>query len=169
MTARQSQGIYQVLHSFHFSGLRTLTNLDSRWFTSCYTIHMRFPFLNKRITPLIPITLCLFLTLLLIIFFVSPATQLNLGFFSLSVLYPVFFLVFLFCFGIGTLLFRNRFHGMLLSLFVICFLLLRLNDLKHPIFFVILAALFVTTEFFFAQSGKHTAKTHRSRIHKESE
>lgn len=124
---------------------------------------MKLPFLNKRITPLIPLTLLLTILLILIIVFVSPHSLINLVLVEFSVLYPVFFLVFLVFFGIGTLLFKSRFHGMLLSLFVIFFLLLRVNDLKQPIFTVILIALFITTEFFFSQSStqKQTRRARR--------
>jgi len=45
-------------------------------------------------------------------------------------------------------------HGFLLALFIISYLLLRLNDLNHPIFFVLLAGFFIALEFFFAQSEK---------------
>lgn len=116
---------------------------------------MRFPFLNKRITPLLPITIILFILVLVIFFLVPPSTQIPLGFTSFSIRYVALTLVYLLFFGIGTLIFKTRLNGTLLALFVISFLVLRLNDLKHPIFFVILAALFITVEFYFSQSGRN--------------
>jgi hypothetical protein len=115
---------------------------------------MRFPFINRRITPLLPITIFLFLLLTAILFFLPPGAQVPFAFISLSMLTLVFPLVFLLFFGIGTLLFRSRFNGLLLGLFVVSALLLRLNDLKHPLFLILLAAFFITLEFFFAQTGK---------------
>jgi hypothetical protein len=115
---------------------------------------MKLPFLNRRITPLVPITLLFLLLLITTILIIPPTMQISVLFFSFSVLYLVFPLVFLLFFGIGTLIFKSRFHGLLLATTVLCFLLLRLNGLKHPLFTVLLIAIFIVLEFFFAQTGK---------------
>lgn len=93
------------------------------------------------------------------VFLVPPSTRIPLpplG--DFSVLFIVFPLLFILFFGIGTLLFKTRLNGLLLSLFVISFLLLRMFDLHHPIFFVILAAFFIAVEFFFFQSGSKSTR-----------
>ncbi len=113
---------------------------------------MRLPFLNKRITPLIPITFVTFLLVLTMAFMVPPTTRIPHPFGSFSILSIVFPLLFILFFGIGTLVFRTRLNGFLLSMFIISALLLRMNDLKHPLFLVILAAFFIALEFYFTQS-----------------
>jgi hypothetical protein len=86
---------------------------------------------------------------------VFPPTYLvSLPFISFSILYMLLALVFIFFFAVGTLSFKTRFNGMLLGLFVVCSLILRINDLKHPLFLILLAAFFIALEFFFNQSGK---------------
>src|SRR5689334_7654710 len=104
---------------------------------------MRLPFLNKRITPLIPITIGLGIMLLLLWFFVPPSRTIPLGFSAFRVLYIGMFLLFVFLFGVGTLLFKTRTNGLLFSLFFISLLALRYFDLKHPLFAVLLLALFI--------------------------
>lgn len=115
---------------------------------------MRFPFINRRLSPLFPIGFVTLLLLTLIIIFIPPSFRLTAPFFSLSIISIALPLVFLLFFAIGTLLFKTRMHGLLLSLFIVSYLLLRLNELNHPIFFVLLAAFFIALEFYFDQSGK---------------
>lgn len=72
-------------------------------------------------------------------------------------------LIFFLFFAIGTLLFKTRTHGFLLASFIISYLILRLNDLNHPIFFILLAGLFIALEFLFAQSEKKHSHNHSSK------
>ena len=115
---------------------------------------MRLPFINRRLSPLFPIGFIALFSLIGIIVFVPPSHRVAFLFFSLSILYFVLPLVFLLFFAVGTLLFKTRMHGLLLALFITSYLLLRLNDLNHPIFFILLAGFFIALEFFFAQSNK---------------
>jgi len=59
----------------------------------------------------------------------------------------VFFLLLaLFLFSLGSYLFKSKIHGALIAMFVIIYLLFRLNNLTHPFFLVLLLALFFTLE-----------------------
>jgi hypothetical protein len=129
---------------------------------------MKFPFIHKRITPLFPITFIVFFCLVLLVVFLPPTFTVSTPLFSFSILYILFLLVFLLFFGIGTLVFKSRSHGLLLSSFVIVFLILRLNDLKHPLFLALLIALFITLEFFFAQTNKkpHVPHAQKDQVRK---
>lgn len=140
--------------------VRSIENSEDQLFFPCvcYTKDMRFPFINRRLSPLFPIGFITFLSLIAIILFIPPSFRFVTPLFSFSILSVAFPLVFVLFFAIGTLLFKTRMHGFLLSSFVTSYLLLRLNDLNHPIFFVLLAAFFIALEFFFALPGK---KHHR--------
>lgn len=51
-------------------------------------------------------------------------------------------------FSLGTYVFKNKAHGTLIAVFVLsCFFFL-LQDLRHPFFFIMLFALFLTLELF---------------------
>jgi hypothetical protein len=62
----------------------------------------------------------------------------------------LFPLLFLFLFSTTTFITKNIKHGMLLGLFVICYLGLRLVNLTHPFFFLLLAGLFLMLELLFS-------------------
>jgi hypothetical protein len=131
---------------------------------------MRLPFLNRRISPLFPISFITLLLLLLLLIFVPPSAQVTLPFVALTAVVFFLLLVFLLCFAIGTLAFTSRFHGFLLASCVLAALLLRLSGLKHPLFIVLVIALFITLEFFFSQSTskKPVSSSRRDRAQKES-
>jgi len=64
-------------------------------------------------------------------------------------IFPVFIISFLlFLFSLITFIFIQKIHGILVSLFIFFYFLLRLFGLTHWIFAVLLFALFVTLEFF---------------------
>jgi len=59
-----------------------------------------------------------------------------------------FLLLALFLFGTGSYIFKSKIHGVLISAFVIIYLIFRLNHLTNPFFLILLLALFVTLELF---------------------
>jgi hypothetical protein len=90
-----------------------------------------------------------FLGLMATIFFFSPDTNLSLSNYKIPLLPLFFLLLFSFFFSLGSFLFKSKIHGLLLGLFVISYLLFRLNNLTHPFFFILLAGLFLTLELLF--------------------
>jgi hypothetical protein len=89
--------------------------------------------------------LSLFVLSALILFF-PPGWILDIGYWKLEILYVFFPLLFLFLFFIGTYLFKSKKHGFFIGLFVMLYLIMRLNSLTHPFFFILLAGLFLTLE-----------------------
>jgi len=106
--------------------------------------------LKKR--PFIYTLLTLFfLTLFsLFIYYIPPAYQFQISNFKFQIIYVFFALLFCLLTSAGALVFRSFKHGILIALFVCLFLIFRLNDLTHPFFVFMLAALFVTLELFFS-------------------
>ncbi len=84
-----------------------------------------------------------------LISFFPPDYQLTFFGLKLSILSLFFTLLFLVLFCAGTVLLKSKTQGLLISLFVICYLLFRLNNFTHPFFFVLLASLFLTLELLF--------------------
>lgn len=95
--------------------------------------------------------LCALCALVYLIVTVPPTTSYDALFtMQLSVL-PVFHaLLFLFLFGISSFLLRSKIHGVLIGLVVVIYLLFRQNDLTHPFFALMLAALFLVLELLFS-------------------
>jgi hypothetical protein len=86
----------------------------------------------------------------LVIFF-PPSSSIALATVGeLPVIYLFFPLAFLFVFSTTAYFSKSTKHGLLLALFVISALLLRLNNLNHPFFLLLLAAFFLTLELLFA-------------------
>gem|GEM_PF-1312001 len=89
----------------------------------------------------------IFLIILLYLFFsFPPTTALSLGSMKLSILIPVFLLLFLFLLSFITAIFKSYSHGLLTGTFVVVYLLLRINGLTHPLFLILLLGLFLTLE-----------------------
>lgn len=83
-------------------------------------------------------------------FFVSPVYQIPLAVVQLPIIVPFFILLVLFCFSVVTYSFKSRKHGILFSLFVLTYLLLRMFGFTHPLFFLLLLGIFLTFEMLFA-------------------
>lgn len=96
--------------------------------------------------------LCLLSLALLgaLIYYFPPNQAYSVLSFNLSVLLLFFPLIFLFLFSLGALILRSKFHGTLIASFVTLYLLFRLNNLTHPFFLILLAALFLTLELMIA-------------------
>ncbi len=97
---------------------------------------------------------------LFLVFLFPPDQKLSLPFQSIYIpSLPVFFLlIFLFLATLIIYLFRSLIHGVLIGLFVVSYLLLRLNNLTQPFFLLILALMFLLLEFLFYQKKKQTPR-----------
>lgn len=117
--------------------------------------------LRRRPLLLLIISIASFITLASFLTFFSPNTNIvfsqlfpsNLPFSVMTfaqipTLFLFFSLLTLFLFSTSTYLFKSKKHGILLVVFVITYLLFRLNHLTHPFFFILLLALFLTLELF---------------------
>lgn len=83
-----------------------------------------------------------------IVYYIDPAYKINFLNYPLSLL-PVFLiLVFTTLFFLSSYAFKSKTHGVLIGMFVITYLIFRLNGLTHPFFFILLFALFLTLELF---------------------
>lgn len=105
---------------------------------------------KKRPINLLMLSLLSFVGLGLLIFFFQPTAHFSLFILQLPVLPFFFVLLFFSCYGLCSYLFKSRRHGILITCFVIIYLLFRLNNLTHPFFLIILAALFLTVELLFS-------------------
>src|SRR4051812_43512247 len=89
--------------------------------------------------------------LIITILTVPPLTPFKIGFLSLPALLVFFVLLCVFCSSLIFFLFHSLRHGVLFSLLVVSYLILRLNSLTSPLFLILLLGLFLTLEFLFAQ------------------
>src|SRR3989344_6221949 len=104
---------------------------------------------KKPIWLLIGGLLSLVIFIYLIVFF-SPNSQFSTFNFQLSIL-PVFLLIsFLLFFSASSYLLNNIRRGIFVGLFALIYLLLRLLNLTHPFFLIMLLILFITLEMFFS-------------------
>ena len=78
-----------------------------------------------------------------------PTHIVSLNELNFSVIYLTFLLLWLSSFCIFSFIFKSAKHGVLTSLFIVAFFWLRLNKLLHPMFAILLAALFLTLELLF--------------------
>jgi hypothetical protein len=107
--------------------------------------------MKRRRRPLKYLFLSIFslVGLIGLLFFVPPSYQLPLAILQLPIVVPFFIVVALFCFSAVTYIFKSRKHGILFSLFVVSYLLLRLSGFTHPLFFLLLLGIFLTFEMVF--------------------
>lgn len=104
---------------------------------------------RKRSYTLLFMGIISFLVLFYIILFLSPTYEVQSSNFTFPIMYLFFLSFFLFVFSLITFIFKSKTHGLLIGLFFVSFLIFHLNDLAHPFFFILLAALFLTLELFF--------------------
>lgn len=69
---------------------------------------------------------------------------------QIPIVYFFYTLLFLGFFTLGSFIFKSKVHGVLIALVVIAYLLFRQNDLTHPFFALLLAALFLVLELLFS-------------------
>ncbi|HZE87347.1 MAG TPA: hypothetical protein VE090_04020 [Methylomirabilota bacterium] len=101
----------------------------------------RLPFLISALLSLV--------ALIFLIISFPPTLQVSLLHISFSLLVIFFLLLGIFLFTTGTYLFKSKKHGILFACFIVSYLVLRLNNLTHPFFFILLCALFLTLELLF--------------------
>jgi hypothetical protein len=113
---------------------------------------------RKRPLLLLFISIFSFVALGCLIYFSSPATAIMLphtismlpetvvSFIQIPPLILFFLLLTVFLFSAGSYIFKSKKHGILIAIFVITYLLFRLNNLTHPFFLILLLALFFTLE-----------------------
>lgn len=88
---------------------------------------------------------------LYLFFFLSPDTKFSIFNFEITII-PLFLIaLFFFVSSLIALILSNFRRGLLLGLFVVSYLILRLLNLTHIFFLIVLIALFLTIELFFSQ------------------
>ena len=101
---------------------------------------------NKRRLPYLIIGIFSLIVLTYVILAVPPTQTLLLNQLNISVIYLTFFLLGLSVFGIISYIFKSTKHGILATLLLLAFFWLRLNKFLHPMFTILLFALFLTLE-----------------------
>lgn len=101
------------------------------------------------------------LALLYCFYFLPPTFVISFMGITISILYVIFLFLFLFFYSLTAYLFRSFVHGILIGLFPIFYLTMRLNDLRNPIFFVLLAGIFVALEILLLQFTKPKPVDHK--------
>ena len=95
------------------------------------------------------------IVMLFVVFMLPPTFAIDLGGMKVSVTPFLFFFTGIFVFSVVTSIFGNAKHGILASLFVLIYFWLRLNKLFHPMFTLLLVALFLTLELLFSAKKEH--------------
>lgn len=85
-----------------------------------------------------------------VIYFLTPSQLLPILNYKLSVMNLFLPVLFLFIFSTTTYISKSSKHGVLLGLFMVSIISFKLNNLTHPFFFLLLAALFLVLELMFA-------------------
>jgi hypothetical protein len=95
----------------------------------------------------LPFVIIFLISTISLIFYFPPTFQLQLHQFRISII--TFFLLSLFLLVYFTWVFilKSRKHGLFLALFVVTYLVFRLNNLTEPLFLFLLIALYLTLEF----------------------
>ncbi len=114
-------------------------------------MHIKLTSRKKRSLSLLFVALASFLVLLSLIFMTSPTQTIYLGSIGFSIQLLFFLLLDIFLFSSINFAFNSRIHGVLGSLFVVSYLLFRLNNLTHPFVLILLLALFLTIELVFTK------------------
>jgi len=81
----------------------------------------------------------------------SPSFNLQVLSFNLPVIYLFFAALFLFLFSFFAFILASKRRGLFIGLFVVIYLLLRMNHLTHPFFLIMLLVLFGCLELFFVK------------------
>lgn len=103
--------------------------------------------LKRRRNPFMLVLFCLFLfSLGILLLYFPPTSYYNIGGFHITLLPVFFFFLFGVFFSGGAFLFKSKSHGILFGLFIVIYLILRINNLTHPFFLILLFALFLTLE-----------------------
>ncbi|HZQ29851.1 MAG TPA: hypothetical protein VFA93_02115 [Patescibacteria group bacterium] len=104
---------------------------------------------KQRPVLLAALSILFLFTLFYLIIFTSPDKSLTIGNLKLSPTQLFFVSFFVFSLSLFTFIFKALAQGLLISFLIVGFLILRLNNLTHPIFVVLLIALFIALELLF--------------------
>jgi len=116
---------------------------------------MLIPMNRKKRKKIFLITALISLVSITVIILLLPPTfEISLPFLSLPIIWLTFVFIFLFLYSLTAYIFRSFIHGILVGLFPITYLILRLNDVTGPIFFILLLGLFVAMEILLVQVMK---------------
>jgi len=89
-----------------------------------------------------------------IIYFIlnfSPSSQLSISHLQFAILPIVLALSFLFIFSFFTFILNNKRRGLLIAVFVLGYFILKLMNLAHPFFIILLLILLTMLELLFAK------------------
>lgn len=112
----------------------------------CYTKIMRR---RRKFFPFLIFGILFFFSLVFLIFFYSPNSYLTIGTLTVSTTILFFLLLFLFCSLISFYIFLNIRRGIFIGMCVVGYFLLRMLDLSHPVYVLLLIILFVVLELLF--------------------
>lgn len=115
----------------------------------CYTRKVR----KKRPIALLLLSVLTLFVLLFVIFFIPPSNSVQVFGIFIPILLFFFPLLFIFLFSLLSFLYRKKTHGVLGGCFLVLYLLLRLGGFTHPLFLLILLALFLILELLFAKKA----------------
>lgn len=87
-----------------------------------------------------------------LVFSFPPDYQIKIYQYNLSIYYPFFTSFFLLIYTLTFTIIRSKKHAFLTSLFCVSYTLLRLNKITHPLFLILLLALFLIIEFLFSKN-----------------
>jgi hypothetical protein len=105
---------------------------------------------NKRSIMFLLVGILLGIATVLSVLLIPPTMTFTVAAQQLSVV-PLFLcLLFFFLFFLSTYIINSKIHGVLIAAFVVCYLLFRLNNLTHPLFLLLLTAIFIVLELFFS-------------------
>ncbi|OGH08084.1 MAG: hypothetical protein A2171_01270 [Candidatus Levybacteria bacterium RBG_13_35_9] len=97
----------------------------------------------------LPISIASLISLLYLVLSFPPTYQFQIADFKLQILYPALILLFSFLYFLFSFLFANNRRGLFVGLFATIYLILRLNNLTHPLFLILLLILFISLELFY--------------------
>lgn len=99
----------------------------------------------------IPFIIIFLITTCYLVFYFPPSYQISFYQYRISILYLFLASLFFFLYFTGMFVTRSKKHGSLIALFVIIYLIFRLNKLTDPLFLFLLIGLFLVMEFFFTK------------------
>lgn len=105
-------------------------------------------FSNKRPWKFLLLSLVSIILLCYIVVSLPPSFRFSFFSYKVSVLFVFFPLLFSFLFSLVVFFFNTKNHALLGAAFIVVSLMLLVNKLTHPFFFIMLAALVLVLELF---------------------
>ncbi|MEK7559457.1 MAG: hypothetical protein AAB521_04065 [Patescibacteria group bacterium] len=103
----------------------------------------------KNFLPALFLSLLSLGILIYLVFNQTPNSEFTFGGIHLGMSYIFLALLFVFIFGISSFVLKNFRRGAFIGAFVALYLVLRILNLTHVFFFLILLALFISLDLFF--------------------